>query len=210
LKTKDEVLNKFQEFKALVETLSERTIKVLRSDNGGEYTSKEFKNFCKEARIKRELTTPYNPQQNGVAERKNRSIIEEAKEMIHDQGLLMHLWAKASSIVVYVQNRSPHKILGNKTLKDVFTEKKPEVSHLRIFRCPVFIHVPKEKRTKLEPSLKKGTFVGYVVTHFALAQSPRQVREIGVTNRISYHCHLNRKSPLFRDTQGLPQGRRPW
>jgi transposase InsO family protein len=79
LKTKDEVFNKFQEFKAFVENLSERKIKVLRSENGGEYTSKDFKDFFQEERIKRELTTPYNPQHNGVAERNNRSIIEATK-----------------------------------------------------------------------------------------------------------------------------------
>jgi hypothetical protein len=164
---KDEVFNKFQEFKALVENLYERKIKVLRYDNGGEYTSKELKDVCQEAGIKRELTTTYNPQQNEVAERKNRSIIKAAKAMIHDQGLPMHLWAEASSTVVYMQNRSPHKILGNKTPEEVFTGKKPEVNHLRIFRCPVFIHVPKEKRMKLEPSVKKGPFVGYSETSTA-------------------------------------------
>jgi transposase InsO family protein len=68
LKTKDEVFSKFMEFKALIENLSERKIKTLRSDNRGEYTSKEFGNFYKDVGIKRELTTPYNPQQNGVAE----------------------------------------------------------------------------------------------------------------------------------------------
>jgi transposase InsO family protein len=65
----------------------------LRSENGGEYTSKEFINFCIEAGIKRELTVPYNPQQNGVAERKNKTIIEATKAMIHDQSLPMTLWA---------------------------------------------------------------------------------------------------------------------
>jgi transposase InsO family protein len=64
-------------------------IKILRSDNGGEYTSKEFVNFCKDVGIKRELTTPYNPQQNSVAERKNRTIMEAVKTMIHDQDLPM-------------------------------------------------------------------------------------------------------------------------
>ena len=73
----------------------------------------------------------------------------------------MHLWAEASSTTVYVQNISPHKILGNKTPEQVFNGKKPEVNHLRIFGCPVFIHVPKEKRMKLEPLGKKGTLVGY-------------------------------------------------
>jgi transposase InsO family protein len=89
LKSKDEVFSKFREFKALIENLSERKIKILRLDNGGEYTSKEFANFCKDAGIKRELTTPYNPQQNGVAERKNITIMEAMKIMIHDQDLPM-------------------------------------------------------------------------------------------------------------------------
>jgi hypothetical protein len=69
------ISGKFKEFKALIENLSERKIKILRSDNGGEYTSKEFVKFYKEVGIKRELTTPYNPQQNGVAEQKNRTIM---------------------------------------------------------------------------------------------------------------------------------------
>lgn len=64
---------------------------MLRSDNGGEYTSKDFKRFCANARIKKELIVPYNPQQNGVAERKNRAIIEAAKAIIHDQDLPMFL-----------------------------------------------------------------------------------------------------------------------
>ena len=74
LKKKDEVFERFKEFKGLVENLSEKKIKIRRSNNGGEFTSNEFNDFCKEALIKRELTIPYNPQQNGVAERKKQHI----------------------------------------------------------------------------------------------------------------------------------------
>jgi hypothetical protein len=155
------VFSKFKEFKALIENLSVRKIKILRSNNGEEYTSKEFVNFCKDVGIKRELTTPYNPQQNSVAERKNRTILEAMKTMIHDQDLPMCLWAEAAMAVVYVQNRLSHRALGLKTLEEMFTGKKPEVSHLKIFGCPLFIHIPKEKRNKLDPSGKKGIFVGY-------------------------------------------------
>jgi transposase InsO family protein len=161
LKSKDELFSKFKEFKALIENLSERKIKILRSDNGGEYTSKEFANFYKDVGIKRELTTPYNPQQNDVVERKNRTIMEAVKTMIHDQDLHMCLWAEAAMAVVYVQNRLFHSALGLKTPEEMFTGKKPEISHLKIFGCPVFIHILKEKRNKLEPSGKKGIFVGY-------------------------------------------------
>jgi transposase InsO family protein len=121
LKSKDEVFSKFKEFKALIENLSERKIKILRSDNGGEYTSKEFVNFCRDVGIKKELTTPYNPQQNNVAERKNRTIMEVVKTMIHDQDLPMCLWAEATMAVVYVQNRLSHSALGFKTSEEMFT-----------------------------------------------------------------------------------------
>ena len=115
------MFKKFKEFKGSIKNHSENRIKTLRLDNGGEYTSKEFEAFCKEAGIKRELTTPYNPQQNGVAERKNRTIMEAVKTMIHDQDLPMHLWAKAARTVVYVQNRLSHNGLEFKTPEEMYT-----------------------------------------------------------------------------------------
>jgi transposase InsO family protein len=146
-----EYLPKFQEFKAHIENLTGRKIKILRSDNGGEYTSKESNSFCIEAGIKREFIVPYNPQQNEVAERKNRTIIRATKEMIQDQSLPMNLWEKSCMTIVYVQNRSPHRILKNITPEEAFTKVKPEIRHFRIFGCLVYLHVPKEKRSKLEP-----------------------------------------------------------
>ena len=73
----------------------------------------------------------------------------------------MHLLEGVARTTVYVQNISPHRVLGNKTPEEMFSGEKPEVSHLRIFGCPVYVHVPREKRSKLEPSGKKGIFVGY-------------------------------------------------
>jgi hypothetical protein len=81
--------------------------------------------------------------------------------MIHDQNLPMILWEEESMTTVYVQNRSPHQILKNMILEEAFTGVKPEVGLFRIFGCPIYIHVPKGMRTKLDPSGRKGTFVGY-------------------------------------------------
>ena len=87
--------------------------------------------------------------------------MEVVKAMLHDQDLSMHLWEEATRTTVYVHNRTPHKVLSNKTPEEAFSSEKPEVSHLRIFGCPMYIHIPKEKRTKLDPSGRKGIFVGY-------------------------------------------------
>ena len=88
--------------------------------------------------------------------------MEVMKTMIHDQYLPMHLWDEATRTVVYVQNRLSHSArLGFKTPEDMYTGKKPEVRHLNIFGCSVYVHISKEKRTKLDPSGKKGIFVGY-------------------------------------------------
>ena len=87
--------------------------------------------------------------------------MEAIKAIILDQSLAMLLWEEASKTNGYLQNKCPHKIVKNMTPEEAFTGVKPEVGHLRTFCCPVYIHVPKEKRTKLEPSGKKGTFVGY-------------------------------------------------
>jgi hypothetical protein len=81
--------------------------------------------------------------------------------MIHDLDLPMCLWAEACLTTVYILNRCPHKVLKDKTPKEAFTGEKPQVAHLHVFGCPVYIHIPDEKRTKLEPSSLKGIFVGY-------------------------------------------------
>ena len=149
----------FKEFKALIENHTVKKIKTFRSDNGEEFTSNEFKYLCKDSGIKRELCTPYNPKHNGVAKRKNRTIMEAARAMLHDQDLLMHLQEEASRPTVYVQNRTPHRVLENKTPEEVFSNKKPEVIHLKIFSYLVYIHIPKENRTKFDRLGKKGIFV---------------------------------------------------
>jgi hypothetical protein len=112
----------------------------------------------------------------------------------------MFLWVEATMVVVYVQNRLSHSTLGLKTSEEIFTRKKPEVSHLKIFGCPVFIHIPKEKRNKLEPSKKKGIFVGYcevskafriyIPGHHHIEISKEMTFDEEETLKKSRRCHL--------------------
>ena len=107
MQKKSETFSKFYEFEALVEKDSGNQVKALRSDNGGEYILNKFKELCSKEGIRRELIVSHNPQQNGVAERKNKTIIDAARAMLHDQGLPMNLWTEACNTAVYVQKCCP-------------------------------------------------------------------------------------------------------
>ena len=111
LKQKDEVFKNFEMFKILVENESENKIKQIRSDNGGEYVNNKFKSFCEYHGIKREMTNRYTPQQNGIVERKNRTLVEMARCMIQSKNLPLFLWAEAVNIASHVLKRSPTSVL---------------------------------------------------------------------------------------------------
>ncbi|XP_074379364.1 retrovirus-related Pol polyprotein from transposon TNT 1-94 isoform X2 [Apium graveolens] len=111
MKQKSEVADIFATFKAWVETQTSSKIIMIRSDNGTEYTSEKFNKFCRDAGIEHQLTAPYTPQQNGVVERKNRTIMEMARCLLHDKGLPKKFWAEAANTAVFLLNRLPTKAL---------------------------------------------------------------------------------------------------
>ena len=114
LRRKDQVLSVFQRFITMVETQIGKKVKCLRSDNGGEYMSKAFQDFCDTKGIKRELTAPYTPPQNGVVERMNRTIQERVRSMLSNTELSDGFWAEAVATAVHLINRSPNKKLESK------------------------------------------------------------------------------------------------
>lgn len=130
LKLKSETLSKFQQFKSMIERQGNIRIKAIRSNSGGEYTSKAFVNFCEESRISRKLTQAHTPHQNGIAERKNRSLIEKARRMAFESNLPPSLWTEAVSTANYVINRTATSANGGDTLFSKLTSLKPSVKHL--------------------------------------------------------------------------------
>jgi len=96
-----------------------------------------------------------------VVERKNHSIVGATKAMLHDRGLPVFSWVEACNTAIFMQNKSPHKVLGQVTPKEAFTCKKPDVSHFCIFVTKVCYHVSKDSKKKLEPNVEKGIFVDY-------------------------------------------------
>ena len=165
IKSKSEVLSKFMEYVNSVEKhtvhqimklniLTEEDVKVLRSDNGGEYTYDKFTKFCADKGILHEFTVPYRPQQNGVVERLNRTIMEGARSMLYQAKLPLEFWAEACSTAVYLHNRSPTAALKGETPFQRLFGRRPDISNLRVFGCVSYVHVPVSQA-------HRAIFVGY-------------------------------------------------
>ncbi|KAM2369740.1 hypothetical protein ACFXTH_047137 [Malus domestica] len=161
LQHKSQVFNIFKRFKSMVELQSGYQIKKLRSDRGGEYTSLEFSRFCEDMGLERQLTVAYSPQQNGVAERKNKTVIEMTRTMMIEKKIPLKFWAEAVNTAVYLQNRCPTSALNKITPFEAFNGRKPGVQHLKIFGSLCYIHIPSQKRHKLKENGEKRVFVGY-------------------------------------------------
>ncbi len=160
---KSEVFSKFQEYEAMVRNVTGKTIKILRSDNGGEYTSKVFSDYLKSKGIQRQFSIPRTPEQNGVVERMNRTIQESARSMIYGAGLTDEFWAEAALTAVVLRNRSPTKAVEEITPYQCFLGSKPNVSNFRVFGCKAYMHIPKETRRKWDSRSSKCIFVGYYI-----------------------------------------------
>ena len=117
--------------------------------------------FCEQHGIKRHFTAHKTPQQNGVAERMNRSIAERARCHRLNAGLAKIFWADAVSIACYLINRSPRVALDEKVVEEVWTGKEVDYSGLRVFDCLAYVHIPSEERSKLDPKSKQRVFLGY-------------------------------------------------
>ena len=158
LKHKDEVFDCFMKWKVLVEKSSGQKLKVLRTDNGGEYTSKKFENYLKSEGIRHERTVPKTPEQNGMAK---RTLVETVRSMLADAKLPHRFWAEALSTAVYLRNRSPTKAVQDMTPFEAWKGMRPRVDHLCIFGCDAYSHVPKDERQKLDSKARKCILLGY-------------------------------------------------
>ena len=161
LRFKFEVAGVFWKFKIWVENQSRCTMMMLRSDNGTEYTSNKFNKFCEAAGIEHQLTAPYTPQQNGVSERKNRTIGEMTRCLLHEKNLPKSFWAEAANTAVFLLNILPTKALENQTPYESWYGKKPTFCDLKIFGCLCFSHIPSVRRDKLDKKSDIGIFIGY-------------------------------------------------
>ncbi|CAJ2637501.1 unnamed protein product [Trifolium pratense] len=133
-----------------VEKEAEESIKCLRTDRGGEFNSLNFKTFCEKEGIKRQLTTAYTPHQNGVAERKNRTVMNMVRCMLSAKRVPKLFWAEAAKWTFYLLNRCPTHAVKNITPQEAWSGVKPSVQHLHVWGCIAHVHIPEAKRGKLD------------------------------------------------------------
>ncbi|KAG7583619.1 Integrase catalytic core [Arabidopsis suecica] len=164
LPSKDRVLEAFKNFHTYVTNQYNAKIKIFRSDNGGEYTSQAFKEHLALHGIIHQTSCPYTPQQNGVSERKNRHLMEIARSIMFHTNVPKRFWSDAVMTACYLINRTPTKILQDKSPFEVLTKTKPSLDHLRVFGCVCYVLVPGDQRNKLQAKSTKGMFIGYSTT----------------------------------------------
>jgi hypothetical protein len=159
---KSETFENFKEYSQYILNQFGHNIKILRSDNGGEYISTQMQEYCALRGIAQQFTNPYTPEQNGVSERKNRTLMESARSMLFRANLSVDHWEDAVGTACYLRNRSPNRSNPEwKTPFELWSGKKPSLKNLRVFGCDAFVHIPGDNRHKLSKRSLKCTFLGY-------------------------------------------------
>ena len=159
LSSKDEAVNAFKSYKAEVETQLNKKIKIIRSDRGGEYEF-PFEEICTEFGIVHQMTAPYTPQSNGVAERKNRSLKETMNALLNSSGLPQNLWGEAVLKANFILNRVPHR-KTQQTPYEKWKGRMPNLNYFKVWGCLAKVAVPKPKKVKVGPKTIDCVFIGY-------------------------------------------------
>ena len=168
MKEKSAIFGIFKRWRVMCESQTGASLKCLKTDNGGEYCSREFDVYCAEHGIRKIKTIPGTPEQNGVAERMNKTILERERSMRFDSGLPTYFWAAALDTAVYLINRSPSSALDGGIPEEVWTGKPVNLSFLKVFGCIAYSLIEKEKRNGMtrssiyEPSLSPLSCLVYI------------------------------------------------
>jgi transposase InsO family protein len=158
---KSDALEVVKKFQARVEVETGRRLRVLRTDNGGEFTSVEFDTYCAEHGVMRQHTAPYTPQQNGVVERRNQTVVTMARGLLKSRRMPVMFWGEVVATAVYLLNRAPTKALDGRTPYEAWHGHRPNVAHLRTFGCVAYLKTTRPNLRKLDDRGTPAVFIGY-------------------------------------------------
>ncbi|RVX08628.1 Retrovirus-related Pol polyprotein from transposon TNT 1-94 [Vitis vinifera] len=203
MKTKDEVNLLFQNFHKMIETQYNAKVRVLRSDNSGEYQSSDLQKYLEEHGIIHQTTCSNTPQQNGVAERKNRHLLEVVRASLIEAKISISYWGEAITSATYLINQVPSSPINFQTSLQALTNAivAPTVPNLppRIFGCMAFVHLHKRQRTKLTSHALQCVFVGYALHKKGYRCYHPPTRRMFITMDVVFHedsMYFSSKSEL--------------
>ena len=196
LSHKDDTFATFLEWKALAERSTGKKLKKLRTDNGGEYSNHKFQDLCKNEGITHQKSIPHTPEQNGVAERWNRTLLDTARAMLEGApGVSTSLWGEAVAAATHVRNRCPTRgIPEDKTPTEVCYGKTPIVNYFKVWGSKVSVMTPQKDRKKFDPRSAQGIFVGYGVNQKGYRIYNPVTKSVQVSRNLVFHA-----TPTFED-----------
>lgn len=206
MKTKGDVCTLFKQFHSMVATQYKTPIQVLHTDNGGEFVNHEMKQFLQLHGIVHQTMCAYSPQQNGVAERKNRQLLEMVRATLFDAYMPPQYWGESLSAASYLINRIPSRTLDFQTPLDTLNHSliSPSTPNLppKIFGCTAFVHLPPHARHKLQPRALRCIFVGYGLHQKGYRCYYPPTRTVYVTMDVQFHEHQMYFPPATTASQG--------
>ncbi|GKB93701.1 retrotransposon protein, putative, ty1-copia subclass [Tanacetum coccineum] len=194
LRFKHEAFGMFKEWKQLVENQNGRTVKKLKTDNGLKFCNREFEQLCIESGIARHLTVSGTPQQNEVAGRMNRTLMDKVRYLLIQSGFPKTFWAEATCTIAYLINRSPSRAIEKKTPMEMWSGHPSDCEMLRIFGCVAYSH---DKQGKLEPRAVKCVLLGYPegVKGYILYRLDNESPKIVTSRNVVFN-----ESVMYKDT----------
>lgn len=197
------------EIKTKVEKQTGKFIKIVRSENGGEYRRKELEDYLKKEGICHQFIVDYTPQQNDVAERKNRTLVEMATCMLIQSGLPRTFWTKAILTTVYIRNRYPSRSLEGKLPHEIWTEKIPTVIHFQVFGAKAHM-LDKSKHVKFDQKTIECIFVGYSTESKAYKLWDPKSRKIHKSRNMTFINNFKNQQKFeeFIDIEALVRSRK--
>jgi len=208
IKEKSDTFNKLKIFEALATAHFGTRMSKLRCDNGGEYTSKALKEFCEGKGIEIQYTSPYCPQQNGHAERLNRTLCEKGRSLLIEGNLPKEMWNEAIQTAAYLLNRSYTTALNNVTPAELWFGSKPDISNLRVFGCKAYLLKPNHTRNKFDEKSELFTLIGYN-NHGYRLWDPKNKRIINGRNiKFDETNKANGLTQVFMESDQMPEARK--
>ncbi|WVZ84500.1 hypothetical protein U9M48_031529 [Paspalum notatum var. saurae] len=183
-------------------------MRAIRSDNGGEFRKSRFENFCRDLGLEHQFSSPYTPPQNGVVERKNRTLVEMARTMLDEHRTPRRFWAEAVNTAYYIANRIFLRAFLGKTSYELRFGRQPSVKHLRAFGCRCFVLKKAGHLDKFESRCLDGIFLGYTSNSRAFRVWILEAKQVVETCEVSFDETMPYTTPAFEisgdDEEGTP------